>query len=167
MLALSMRSNAQHEANTPSKIALQYADSLLSAYRLQNWNSYIEISYPGLITYFGGRKGFEKYLERSWQITPVAEEPVRTELYQLINEAEEWQCVIKKTSRAVIDGRKAQIINYLIGQSRDAGKSWQYVDLAFASTRNLPAIMPDVFNQLKVPDRNIIFEVPEVAHNLD
>ena len=167
MLALSMRSNAQHEANTPSKIALQYADSLLSAYRLQNWNSYIEITYPGLITYFGGRKGFEKYLERSWQITPVAEEPVRTELYQLINEAEEWQCVIKKTSRAVIDGRKAQIINYLIGQSRDAGKSWQYVDLAFASTRNLPAIMPDVFNKLKVPDRIIMFEVPEVAHNLD
>jgi hypothetical protein len=167
MLALSMRSNAQHEANPPSKIALQYADSLLNAYRLQNWNLYIEISYPGLITYFGGRKGFEKYLERSWQITTIAEEHVRTELHQLVNEAEEWQCVIKKTSRAVIDGRKAQIINYLIGQSRDAGKSWQYVDLAFASTRNLPAIMPDVFNQLKVPDRNIIFEVPEVAHNLD
>jgi hypothetical protein len=71
--------------------------------------------------------------------------------------------VIKKTRPKTIDGKKAYIVSYLVGQSRDNGTTWKYFDVAFNSVANIGYIMPDKFEALMIPQREVIFEKDQMA----
>jgi hypothetical protein len=79
------------------------------------------------------------------------------------NHSGEWQCVIRRSGHAVIDGRKAMIVSYLVGQSTDEGESWKFFDVSYNATANLDDIMPERFTALQVPERRIIFDKGELA----
>jgi hypothetical protein len=158
-LALSAGSlHAQSNREAVSRQALIYADSLLNAFSYSNWNRYIDMSYPGVIQYYGGIKSFGDHIQRARSIS-TSQSSFKTELVQLLgNSTNEWQCVVKKTQSTNIDGKNATVISYMIGQSNDGGHSWKYVDVAYNSVANLAYIMPDMFSDLSVPQRQIIFE---------
>jgi hypothetical protein len=141
-----------------SEQALLYADSLHHAYQSKDWNRYIDLSYPGMIEYFGGQRRFRDYLQRSADLKN--EHQATMQIHQLVNEDNNWQCVIKKVTRSLVDGKKATVVTYIIGQSKDRGNTWQFVDVAFASTRNLYYIMPDMSASLIIPERNVVFDPP-------
>lgn len=168
MLSFAFTSlQAQSDKNTASQRALIYADSLLNAFRDNNLNLYIEMSYPGIVSYYGGRKNFEKYIlrERAGIGNELQAAPEKTELLQIVKAKKEWQCVIKKTCKTNIDGRKASIVSYLVGQSKDKGQSWKYFDVAINSVENVAYIMPDIFSEIAIPQRQVIFEKDQVAKN--
>ena len=75
----------------------------------------------------------------------------------MVRDISEWQCVVQKTSETIIDGKKAQIISYMVGQSKDDGHSWKFFDVAMNSTKNLVYIMPDMSEKLAIPQRQVIF----------
>jgi hypothetical protein len=152
-------SYAETDSLQAKQHALQFADSLLQAYRYNNVTQYIEMSYPGLIKYYGGIRNFTEYIQRTRLINNTnAEGYHKTEIVQLAHEKKEWQCVIKKTSGSIIDGRHAYLVTYIIGQSQDGGQSWKYVDVDYNPARNLVYIMPDIFDNISVPQRQVIFE---------
>lgn len=156
---------AQTDTSVPSRNALAYADSLLNAFRNQHVARYVELSNPGMIKYYGGKKNFENYIVRARQMEPAASgQSELTQLVQMVNNGNEWQCVIRKTNHATIDSKKALVISYLVGQSTDNGAHWKFVDVAFNSVSNIVYIMPDVFDTLTIPQRQIIFESTSVAH---
>ena len=70
----------------------------------------------------------------------------------------EWQCVIKKIRETTIDDKKAHVVSYLVGQSKDEGQNWKFFDVAFNSVENVIYIMPDIFPTLAIPQRQVIFE---------
>jgi hypothetical protein len=164
LLAFSS-SNGQSNLDNPSHRALVYADSLLNAFRNNELNQYIDMSYPGIISYYGGKKNFQDYIERERTVITSDNEstPEKIELMQIQKEKDEWQCVIKKTTKTNIDGKKAFIISYLVGQSTDEGQTWKYFDVAINSVENIGYIMPDIFNTLSIPQRQVIFEKDQVA----
>lgn len=162
LLTSSGNSFAQSDTAIASQRALLFADSLLNAFRYHDWNAYLEMSYPGVIKYYGGKKGFQEYILRARQISD-SQIPEKTELVQILNDITEWQCVIRKKRETTIDGKKAVIISYLVGQSKDEGKNWRYVDVAFNSVANITYIMPDIFDTLAIPQRQIVFEKNRVA----
>lgn len=166
LAASVLSSQAQKNPELFSQAALNCADSLLSAYREHNWEKYIDMSYPGVIQYYGGKKGFENFLDRSWMINRNDRiNPEQTAMVQIIKEGSDMQCVIKKSSHSSIDGKKAMVISYLIGQSTDGGRTWKYFDVAFTSSQDLIYVMPDISGQLQVPERKIIFQSSEMAMN--
>lgn len=147
---------AQHDPSLVKQQALKFADSLINAFRYNNFDEYINISYPGVIKYYGGKHQFKEYITRARTI--VSDAGVENiELLQLENNDREWQCVIKKTRAATIDNKPATVVSYLVGQSKDDGLNWKYFDVAFNSVQNIIYIMPDVFDNLAIPQRQIVF----------
>lgn len=122
------------------------------------------MSYPGMIRYYGGKKNFEEYIQRALAISSMGKETFnKTEVIDLQNNRKEWQCVIRKTSQMEIDGKRASIISYLVGQSKDEGQNWKYVDVALNSVNNVVYIMPDIFSKLSIPQRQVVFVKDQVA----
>lgn len=161
--------NAQSDSAFASQRALLFADSLVNAFRYNNLDQYVSISYPGVIRYYGGKNQFREYISRARSITVSNTEELREkcELVQLMNDGKEWQCVVKKTTETMVDGKKARIISYLVGQSKDEGNTWKYFDVAYNSVENVIYIMPDIFNSLAIPQRQVVYGAfADTANNL-
>ena len=166
LFCFAINSMAQADSTYCSRHALQYADTLSNAFRDQNWNRYLSITYPGLISYYGGTRSFQSYIQRVRSVsnTTAIRDHVALDLMQIsANDSGEWQCVIRKTGSTVIDGKKAMIISYLIGQSTDNGNSWKFLDVTYNAREKLNDIMPELFDSLDVPERKIIFEKGQLA----
>ena len=166
LFCIAINTMAQTDSAYCSRHALMYADSLSNAFRDQNWSRYLSITYPGLITYHGGTRSFQSYIQRTRSVSnsSAIRDHVALDLMQIsANNTGEWQCVIRKTSASVIDGKKAMIISYLIGQSTDDGSSWKFLDVSYNATEKLNDIMPELFAALNVPERRIIFDKGQLA----
>jgi hypothetical protein len=161
LYAVPVSISAQSTRAIVAQRALAYADSLLNAFQNNRSGQYTEMSYPGVITYYGGIRNYQQYVERARALSDSAHE--KTEIAQLLNNNNEWQCVIKKTHPRIIDGKKAYIVSYLVGQSIDSGMTWKYFDVAFNSVANIAYIMPDKFESLTIPQRQVIFEKDQMA----
>jgi hypothetical protein len=162
---ISVAGNAQSDSALASQRALIFADSMVNAFRFNNLDVYTELSYAGVIKYYGGKKNFGEYLRRARAIneSELQEQPEQIKLLQLVNDISEWQCVIQKTRETSIDGRKATIISYLVGQSKDDGRNWKFFDVAFNSVENVIYIMPDIFDTLAIPQRKVVYEKTGIA----
>ena len=147
---------AQQNISAVSERAIIFADSLLKSFRYNNFDQYTDLSYPGVISYYGGKKNFREYVQRS-RIISYGITSENLKLIQILNDISEWQCVVEKTSETLIDGKKAQIISYMVGQSKDEGQNWTFFDVAFNPVDNLVYIMPDIFERLSIPQRQVVF----------
>ena len=144
-----------------SQRAIVFADSLNNAFTRGDWNGYLDLSYPGVVSYYGGKENFTEYITRARSYTSTTGQ--KTELLQIVQDNVEWQCVVKKRNETLIDGRKAEVVSYMVGQSKDNGQHWKYFDVAYNSVSSLGYIMPDIFNVLSIPQRQIIFEKDGLA----
>ena len=161
MSFLPVTISAQADHSAAQRRALACADSLVNAFHGNHPDDYMEMSYPGVISYYGGVNGYRQYLERARAMSEVPEE--KMEMLQLLNNGREWQCVIKRTHRQQFDGKEAHVITYLVGQSTDGGNDWKFFDVALNSVASIDYIMPDKFPGLSVPQRQVIFEKDKVA----
>ncbi len=159
LLTCSSGAAAQSDTAFAGRRALVFADSLIQAFHSSHWAHYLELSYPGVVHYYGGKQGFLEYLRRSRAVTGdlPEEKPEKIELVQLHSDRNEWQCVVRKTRNTRIDDRPADVISYMVGQSKDGGRNWKYFDVAYNSAENVIYIMPDIFSTLTIPRRQIIF----------
>lgn len=161
----ALPASAQSDTSFATRRAILFADSLDNAFRYNEWNEYVNLSYPGVVRYYGGNDGFREYIRRARSVNSsiVGEEKEEIELLQIVNEMKEWQCVVKKMRETIIDGRKAEVISYMVGQSKDEGRSWKYFDVAYNSAENVVYIMPDISDKLLIPQRQIIFEKDQLV----
>lgn len=156
VVALLTETTAQSQQSEISQHALQYADSLQQFFESSRWENFIELSYPGVIEYYGGMNNFREYMQRARMLSSGGGQQL--ELVQIEHQDEQWQSVVRKSAKTIIDGKKAVVISYLVGQSTDSGQRWRYVDLADNSPENIIYIMPDIFSSLVIPQRQIVYE---------
>jgi len=162
----SVSIHAQTLNTVATEHAIRFADSFVKSFRYNHLDSYVDLSYPGAVTYYGGQKNFREYIQRARIINTgdtVASEKIQ--LIQILNQDSEWQCVVKKTLETMIEGKKATIVSYLVGQSKDNGLNWTFFDVALNSVDNIVYIMPDIFDTLDVPQRQVVFEKRSIASN--
>ncbi len=135
------------------KQALLYADSLVKAFCSHNISKYIDLSYPGAVLFYGGKSGFERFLENAMSSGQYVESLPHTQLHQLLKEGEkEWQCVVEKISYEAVDGRKATVRNFMVGRSYDDGKTWTFFEPALTSYK-VHYVMPDAY--VNIPARKV------------
>jgi hypothetical protein len=156
--------HSQVNSRSASDRAIIFADSFLASYRNNDLDKYTDLSYPGVISYYGGNKNFREYVQRVRALNSSTSNKIT--VIQVVHNANELQCVIQKTSEAIIDGRKAEIITYIIGQSKDEGQTWKFFDVASNAPGNLVYIMPDMSERLVVPQRQIIFQQSHSSGNM-
>ena len=79
--------NAQSHTTTASERAIIFADSLLQSFRHNNLDQYTSLSYPGVVSYYGGNKNFREYVQRARAINGTSSENIR--LVQILNSTNE------------------------------------------------------------------------------
>jgi hypothetical protein len=146
--------------------ALQFADQLVKANFYQDWKTYEGLSCPGAIRYYGGKDGFHEHIiSMYYRDEPVAEEkPEAIKMVSLLNDIDQWQCVIQKTRTTSIETRKAKIYSYLVGQSMDNGATWKFFDVSHNTIENIIYIFPDIFKTMPIPEKRTVYD-DELAVN--
>ena len=61
--------HAQTNHSIASARAILFADSLLKSFRYNNLDQYTNLSYPGVIRYYGGNKNFREFVQRTRSIS--------------------------------------------------------------------------------------------------
>jgi len=146
--------------------ALRFADSLVKADIYTEWNTYINLSCPSAIKFYGGKDGFkENVVTIHYRDEPKTEEKLpKLRVVNVMNDnIEKWQCVIEKVREKWDESRgKVKVYTYLIGESNDNGLNWKFVDASHNSLQNLIYILPTVFTSMEIPEGKIVYE-DEVA----
>jgi hypothetical protein len=148
-----------------TRIALKFADSLTRADFYAEWDTYMNLSMPSAMKYYGGRDGFKEHvITFHYHNEPKSDEkPEKLQVLTMMNKDDAWQCVIEKVRDSWDDSRgKVKTYSYLIGESTDNGGTWKFIDASHNSLVNVIYIMPSVFGNLPIPEGKIVY-VDEVA----
>lgn len=146
--------------------ALKFADSLTLANFYAEWNTYMNLSLPSAIKYYGGKDGFKEHVItiHYHNEAKTEEKPEKLQMLSMLNDGiETWQCIIEKVRDSWDESRgKVKTYSYLVGESTDNGLTWKFIDVSHNSLVNVIYIMPSVFSKLEIPEGKTIY-VDEVA----
>ena len=166
LLSATQQTSAQ-ESDTAiaTRNALRYADSIVKANFYQDWKTYMDLSNPQAIRYYGGPQPFkENVINNYFRNEPKLEEkPEAIRILEMRNDIDQWQCVVEKTRNTFTEGKKTIITTYLVGQSLDAGETWKFLDVSHNSLDNLANIFPTIFDDLPIPLAKTVFPDEVVA----
>lgn len=143
-----------------TKQALKFADSLIKANFYAEWPTYMSLTYPGAIKYYGGPNAFKEHVVtlRYHNEEKPDEKPEKTAMVTLMNKVDTWQCVIEKVRESFTGSRgRANSYSYLIGESTDNGLTWKFIDVSQNSLENVINIMPTVFGNLPIPEAKTVY----------
>jgi hypothetical protein len=146
--------------------ALRFADSLVKARHYTEWTTYLSLSMPSAIKFYGGKDGFkERIVELHYRNEPMGDEkPEKTKMVTMMNDGDTWQCVIEKLRESFETGRgKVRRYSYLLGESTNSGESWKFLDVELNSIENMIYMMPTIFPNLPIPVAKITTEAEETA----
>jgi hypothetical protein len=163
--ATTDQSLPESDSAVASRNALKFADSLTKANFFAEWDTYMNLSMPSAIKYYGGKEGFKEHVVTiHYHNEPKTEEkPEKLKMLSLLNDIDTWQCVIEKVRESWDESRgKVKTYTYLVGESTDNGGTWKFIDVSHNSLVNVIYIMPSVFGKLEIPEGKTIY-VDEVA----
>ena len=163
--ATTDQSLPESDSAVASRNALKFADSLTKANFFAEWDTYMNLSMPSAIKYYGGKEGFKEHVVTiHYHNEPKMEEkPEKLKMLSLLNDIDTWQCVIEKVRESWDESRgKVKTYTYLVGESTDNGGTWKFIDVSHNSLVNVIYIMPSVFGKLEIPEGKTIY-VDEVA----
>lgn len=140
--------------------ALKFADSLLKANFYAEWPTYIGLTCPSAIKYYGGKNAFQEHVTifRYRNETQPGERPEKTSMVTLMNDVDTWQCVIEKVRETFTEDRgRAITYSYLVGESNDNGLTWKFIDVSHNSMENVINIFPTIFGNLPIPEAKTVY----------
>jgi hypothetical protein len=158
LCACSARSFAQ-APDDPVRVTLQkFADSMVTAFRFENWDTYFKLSNQNVVKYYGGQSGYMNFTHKSFEASKaiIKEHPENLNILQLENDINQWQAVLSRARTYDLDGKITTTTTYLIGQSKDDGETWKFFDMGFNPPENVIYMMPDVFPMLTIPQRKVV-----------
>ena len=158
---------AQSETDPVREKALTTVSKLVKSFKYEEWEQYVQLSYPGVVKYYGGKNGYLNHVQnaRRFYKDSLQEADEELKIIQLENDILEWQCVVQKTRETFINGNKAKQVTYLVGQSKDDGETWKFFDVAHNTVENVIYIMPDIFSNLAIPQKSVVVLNENFANN--
>lgn len=145
--------------------ALHFADSLVKANFYAEWPTYLSLTIPTAIKYYGGKDAFKEHVVTiHYRNEPKTEEkPEKLQVLYMMNDIDTWQCVIEKVRSTFDESRgNVKIYTYLVGESTDNGLTWKFIDVSHNSLVNVIYIMPSIFGNLAIPEGKTVY-TDEVA----
>lgn len=147
--------------------ALFFADSLVKTDMYNTWSTYADLAPASVWKAYGGKDGYIEHIlkNHSRYVSALGDEPpAELGLVTLKTKDDQWQCIVRE-SRYIHrdDNKRYHIITYFLGQSRDEGETWRFFDVGYNSVANIIYLMPDVIDDLPIPQPYIISEEEELA----
>jgi hypothetical protein len=75
------------------------------------------------------------------------------EVTQLVEAEGELQALLPRDQLMTMPGGEVHLLGYLLGVSRDAGKTWTFVDAEKLTPENVRMVFPNYNPRLKLPGR--------------
>lgn len=165
LLCTQFASAQESDTAIATRNALKYADSIVKANFYQDWKTFMDLSCPTAIKYYGGPVQFkERVVLIYFRNEPKLEEkPETVRVIGMLNEIDQWQCVIEKVRNTFINDKKAIITSYLVGQSLDAGETWKFIDVSHNSMESVAYLLPNIFDKLAIPLGKTVYPDEVVA----
>jgi hypothetical protein len=165
LLCTQFASAQESDTAIATRNALKYADSIVKANFYQDWKTFMDLSCPTAIKYYGGPVQFkERVVLIYFRNEPKLEEkPETVRIIGMLNEIDQWQCVIEKVRNTFINDKKAIITSYLVGQSLDAGETWKFIDVSHNSMESVAYLLPNIFDKLAIPLGKTVYPDEVVA----
>ena len=134
---------------------IKSADSLVSAFKAGNWESYTLYTNPALVGSLGGKQEFIKKIVESFSVIPKgAWKKYQTgKVLQVLKTPNDLQGIIEIHSVIEVDKVRIISVQHLIAQSWDGGLFWTFFDSQndFATSA---MIKQDLSDQLIIPKRD-------------
>jgi hypothetical protein len=134
---------------------IKSADSLVSAFKAGNWETYTLYTNPALVGSLGGKQEFIKKIEESFSVIPKgAWKKYQTgKVLQVLKTPNDLQGIIEIHSVIEVDKVRIISVQHLIAQSWDGGLFWTFFDSQndFATSA---MIKQDLSDQLIIPKRD-------------
>ncbi|MBN9382940.1 MAG: hypothetical protein J0H74_19390 [Chitinophagaceae bacterium] len=145
--------------------ALYFADSLVKTDAYNSCPEYADLAPASVLKYYGGKNAFIEHFKKIHPrtVSGIDENYPEREVFALRAKDDQWQCVIRVSRYIHKNLKKYHLVTYYLGQSRDDGETWRLFDVSYNSVANIIYLMPDVIEDLPIPQPYIISEEDELA----
>lgn len=146
--------------------ALFFADSLIKTDAYKSWSAYADLAPLTVLKHYGGKDGFIEHIQKNHArtVSSLDEEPAaEVSVMNLRTRDDQWQCVIRESRYIHRTDKKYHLVTYLLGQSKDEGETWRLFDLSYNKVANVIFMMPDIIDDLPIPEPYTISEEEELA----
>jgi hypothetical protein len=145
--------------------ALFFADSLIKTDAYKSWSTYADLAPLSVWKHYGGKDGFIEHIQKTHArtVSSLEELPAEVNVMTLKTRDDQWQCVIRESRYIHREGKKFHLVTYLLGQSKDEGETWRLFDLSYNKVANVIFMMPDIIDDLPIPEPYTISEEEELA----
>lgn len=145
--------------------ALFFADSLIKTDAYKSWSAYADLAPLSVWKHYGGKDGFIEHIQKTYArtVSSIEEPPAEVHVMTLKTKDDQWQCVIRESRYIHRNDKKYHLVTYLLGQSKDDGETWRLFDLSYNKVANVIYMMPDIIDDLPIPEPYIISEEEELA----
>ena len=162
LLGLPLAARAE-EPNAASANLKAQAQVCLDALIAKDYPKMVDHTYPKLVEFFGGRESMISYLET--QMPALAEAGITFKSVTLLQPeapvvaGDTQYAIVPQTLVLDVKGDEWEQRSYLLGISREGGKTWTFVDGAGINQSMREQILPDLPVTFQLP-----FKAPPVRH---
>jgi len=139
--------------NEVEKAIYASADSMMLAFKKQDWNTFAAFTHPAMVQVMGGTENLAQLAKQ--QMTGLADTVVKRaevdSILQVVTVDNELQCLVKQTMVFEQDGNRITSTSYLVGESLNEGKSWTFFDASNEGKIKPIDIKPNLSTQFNIP----------------
>lgn len=128
-------------------------DSMMQALTSRDYNTFARFNHPAMLRVVGGQDNLADMVAQQMKLMPDST-MIRASIdsvLQVVKVNGELQCVVQQTFEMQMDTLKVVSVSYLIGESKDEGKSWTFFDGSNGGLITPKDIKPNLSPDLKIP----------------
>ena len=140
-------------ANEIEENIYRSADSMLAAFRRQDWQTFARYNHPAMMKMMGGPDKFVFFIKEQMKHIPdtAVKKIGAGNILQVIKTENDHQCVVEQHMHMRLEGIDINTITYLVGESLDGGKNWTFFDASSNGLVTPKDIKPDISAELTIP----------------
>ncbi|WP_207495140.1 hypothetical protein [Aridibaculum aurantiacum] len=140
-------------ANDIEENIYRSADSMMTAFKRQDWQTFASYNHPAMMRMMGGAENFVFFIKEQMKHIPDTAIKVMAagNILQVVKTETDHQCVLEQHMHMLLEGININTTTYLVGESVDEGKNWTFFDASSNGLVTPKDIKPNLSNELNIP----------------
>ena len=144
-------------ASAAKKAARRDATAMGEAFLRGDLERFASYTDPGLLKMFGGKQKLIATIEAGLPKMAAGGISLKSteigEVTQFVEAEGQLQATLPRDQLMTMPGGEVHLLGYLIGVSRDGGKTWTFMDAEKVTPENVRMVLPTYDPRLKLPGR--------------
>jgi hypothetical protein len=131
------------------------ADSMTTAFRNKDFNTFAHFNNKRLIDVVGGEAEFASFIEKQMEqlkdVNFTVMKPGR--IIRVLAYEDSYQCIIEQQSELQMEGVVFSSVSHLVGLSFNKGQSWRFADGNTGNMEDIKSVLPELSPLLLIPKK--------------